>query len=295
MSEVASASILTAGILLAVVAALGAFVILLPAAMALALRCEVLRPIDAFPAYLAFCWLLLMLFAPVPWHGDPTDLIHRPFVLLYAAAAIWTLCLALRCLATRAGEVPSRLWPTVLAGALLALPAIMAGAQSMASPKFRWADKDAAPRVEPGLVEAAAFLRKQARVGDIFAAGGLSAEYAPFDFAIRLCALSGIPAYLARPYLEMIKDGPRKTLAGARLAALEEVDRQADYAAAINLLQRLNVQWYAVAGEKGPRWDPGRERAAFSAGTIAIYAIRSNLAAASSRNNKVEHPPPPAA
>jgi hypothetical protein len=272
MSEFASASVLTAGILLAVVAALGAFVILLPGAMALARRCGVLRPIDAYPAFLVFCWLLLMLFAPVPWHGDSTELIHRPFVLLYAGAAIWTLCLALRSLATRAGEIPSRLWPTLLAGALLALPAIMAAAPGMATPKFRWAEKDAAPRVEPGLVEAAAFLRKQARVGDIFAAGGLSAEYVAFDFATRLCALTGIPAYLARPYLEMIKDGPRKTVAGARLAALEEVDRQADYATAIDLLRRLRVQWYAVAGEKGPRWDPGRERAAFSAGTISVYA-----------------------
>jgi hypothetical protein len=274
-SELASASILAAGMMLAVVAALGAFVILLPGAMALAHRCGVLRPIDAHPAFLAFCWLLLMLFAPVPWHGDPTELIHRPFVLLYAAAAIWTLCLALRCLTTRAGEVSSRLWPTVLAGALLALPAIMAGAPGMASPKFRWAEKDAAPRVEPGLVEAAAFLRKQARVGDIFAAGGLNAEYAPLDFATRLCALSGMPAYLSRPYLEMIKDGPRKTLAGARLAALEEVDRLTDYGEAVQSLRRLNVQWYAVAGEKGPRWDPGRERATFSAGTIAIYATRA--------------------
>jgi hypothetical protein len=263
---------IAAGILLAFVAALGALIVLLPAAVAFARRRGVLRPIDAYPAFLAFCWLLLMLFAPVPGHGDPTELIHRPCVLLYAGAAIWTLCLALRCLAGQAGEVTSRLWPTVLVGALVALPAIITGAHGMASPKFRWGQNEVAKRVEPGLVEAAAFLRKQARVGDIFAAGGLSAQYTEFDFPTRLCALTGIPAYLSRPYLEMIKDGPRKTLAGARLTALREVDRQADYTAAMDLLQRLRVQWYAVAGEKGPRWDPGRERAAFSAGTISLYA-----------------------
>lgn len=275
---------IAAGIVLAFVAALGAFLILLPAAMALARRRGVLRPIDACPAFLAFCWLLLMVFAPVPWHGDPTELIHRPVVLLYAGAAIWTLCLALRCLATQASEVADRRWPTVLAGALLALPAIIIGAQGMASPKFRWGQNEVAKRVEPGLVEAAAFLRKQARVGDIFAAGGLSAQYTEFDFPTRLCALTGIPAYLSRPYLEMIKEGPRKTLAAARLAALKEVDRQADYTAAIDLLRRLRVQWYAVAGEKGPRWDPGRQRAAFSAGSISLYATfdRSNSNSAGS-------------
>ena len=263
---------IAAGILLAFVAALGAFLVLLPVALTLAGRRRLLRPIDACPAFLAFCWLLLMVFAPVPWHGDPTELIHRPFVLLYAGAAIWTLCLALRSVAAQAGEAPNRLWPTGLAGALLALPAIIVSAQGMASPKFRWGQQEVAARVEPGLVEAAAYLRRQARVGDIFAAGGLSAQYTHFDLPTRLCALTGIPAYLSRPHLEMIKDGPRKTLAGARLAALREVEQQADYAAAIDLLRRLPVQWYAVAGEEGPRWDPARDRAAFSAGMISIYA-----------------------
>jgi hypothetical protein len=282
---------IAAGILLAFVAALGAFLILFPAAMALARRCGVLRPIDACPAFLALCWLLLMVFAPVPWHGDPTELIHRPVVLLYAGAAIWTLCLALRCLATQAGEVANRRWPAVLAGALLALPAIVAGAQSMASPKFRWGQNEVAKRVEPGLVEAAAFLRKHARVGDIFATAGLSAQYTEFDLPTRLCALTGIPAYLSRPYLEMIKDGPRKTLASARLAALKEVDRQADYTAAIDLLRRLPVQWYAVAGEKGPRWDPGRERAAFSAGSISLYATFDRSSSNSAGSAGIPTPP----
>lgn len=273
-SEDAPGFTLAAGIVLVVVAALGAFVALLPAAMSLARHFAALRPIDAFPAYLAFCWLLLMLFAPVPWHEDSTNLIFQPFVLVYAAAAVWTLCLLLRSLAARADRVASRLWPAMLAGAALALPAIAAGAETLAHPKFSWGQKDAAPRLEPGLVQAAAFLRKQAPVGDIFAAAGLTAERALFDLSTELCALSGMPAYLSRPYLEMLKGSPRKAVASARLAALQQVDRETDYGSAMRALQRLGVQWYVVAGKEGPPWDPRRERAAFSAGTTAVYPTR---------------------
>lgn len=282
ISDASSASAVAAGIVLTVVAALGAFVLLLPAAMALARRFGALRPIDAFPAYLAFCWLLLIPLAPVPWHGDPSNLVVQPSVLLYSCVAIWTLCLPLRIAAARHGQCSGRLVFAMLGTALAALPAIAAGGATLAHPKFGWGQKGAAQRVEPGLVEAAAFMRRQAAVGDIFATagltdrpGGVSDSYAVFDRPTILCALSGIPAYLARPYMEMIKDARRKSVAAARLTALENVELTTDYAAAMQSLRRLGVQWYVVGGEPGPRWDPKRERAAFRAGTIAVYLART--------------------
>jgi hypothetical protein len=195
---------------------------------------------------------------------------------VYTASAIWTLCLLLRALETRI-DCARKLWPAVLAAALLALPALVAHADRMARPKFRWGEFDAAVRVTPGLVEAAAFMRKHAAVGDTFVAANLNASYATFDLSMQLCALSGMPAYLSRPYLEMIKDAPRKSVVEMRLAALEEVGRQADHAQAIEALQRLRVQWYVVTGDQGPRWDPQRSHAAFRAGTVALYAADSAL------------------
>lgn len=261
---------LPAGIALAIVAAFGALVILLPAAALLAGRAGALKPIDSACAYLFFWWLLVMLFAPEPWHPDPTDLIHRPLVLLYAACAIWTLCLGLRVL-----KLSSKLWPALLAGAVVALPLIGASADEMARAKFAWGRQDAAARVVPGLVEAAGFLREHAAVGDIFAAGGLTADYAPFDLSMQLCALSGMPAYLSRPYIEMMKDPPRKKLVAARLRELQAVDALTDHREAMRTLRALNVQWYVVPGEQGPRWDPERKRAAFSARSVALYAAKS--------------------
>jgi hypothetical protein len=270
---------LTVGIVLAVVAALGAFTALLPAAALLAREAGVLRPLDAACGYLAFCWLLLMLFAPVPWHGDASDLIHRPFVLLYAAAAIWTLCLALRMLDARL-DAARRAWPALLAGLLLALPFLLPGAESMSKPKFAWGKHDYDTRVDPGLVPAAGYLRAHAAVGDIFAVDGLGTEYATYDVSTELCALSGLPAYLSRPHFEMIKEPPRKAEVLRRLAALQAVDAAPSYGEAMQALRALRVQWYVVTDASGPRWDPGRARAAFTAGRVSVYAAAGATALA---------------
>jgi hypothetical protein len=269
----APALALTAGIVLAIVAALGAFVILLPAACLLAREKRVLKPIDALCGLLFYCWLLLMLFAPVLFNGDSTDLIHRPFVLLYAAVAIWTLCLVLRVVALRFDQV--RVWLALLLVAILALPAIVSDAAGMMHPKFRWGERYVTMRIPPGLVDAAAFMRKHAAVGDVFAVAGMSAAYATIDLPLQVCALSGMPAYLSRPFLEMSKNGPRARVAAARLAELHAVDAAPDYGAAMQQLRAIDVRWYLVADGNAPRWDPALKRAAFVARSVALYAVRN--------------------
>jgi len=261
---------LAAGIGFAIAAALGAFVLALPAAALVARKAGALRPIDAACGYLVFCWLLLMFFAPTPWHGDPSDLIHRPFVLLYAACAIWTLCLLVRVLSMKTSW---KVWPLLFTGVVLALPAIFATAGQMAKPKFRWSEYDAAIRVVPGLVEAAGHMRQHAAAGDVFAVAGLTTAHAAFDLAVQVCALSGMPAYLSRPHLEAIKDKARKEVVTARFAALNEIAALNDYDMAMQALHKLRIQWYLVAGDAGVRWDVERRRAAFTAGTVSLYRI----------------------
>jgi hypothetical protein len=248
---------LGAGVGLTLVAALGAFLVLLPAAALVARERGALRPIDAAIAYLAFCWVLLLLFAPTPWHGDPSDLIHRPLVLLYAACAVWTLCLAIR-------MVRRPLWPALAALAVVALPAVSLMAGPMSKPKFAWGVQDDGVRITPGLAEAAAYLRSHALPGVIYVASGLSADYATFDISTQLCSMSGVPAFLSRPYFERIKDGPRKALVEERFAAVKDP-------ATPEALRQVGVQWYVVTGEKGPRWDPARAAATFKAGQVSLY------------------------
>jgi len=261
------------GIVLAFVAALGAFAFALPSIAISVRRLEVLRPFDAFPAYLAYCWLLLMLYAPLTWALQGPELIDRPVVLVYAVCAIWTLCLLLRWLATKGPGWADLSWRAALAICFVSLPAALSVAGYMARPKFAAGNPHLALRTEPGLVETAEYLRSHARVGDVFSASGLNANFAVVDLPTKLCALTGLPAYLARPYLEMIKDAPRKELASARLASLRHVDAQSDFRQAMELLRRLRVQWHVVAGQEGPRWDSRHERAVFRRGSISLYAV----------------------
>ena len=70
--------------------ALGALTIALPLALTVAIRRTGWRPLDSFPIWCAVVWLVLVLFAP-PFDGAIAEFQHRPFVLVYAAALVWTL------------------------------------------------------------------------------------------------------------------------------------------------------------------------------------------------------------
>ena len=257
---------LVVGIVLSYLAALGTLAALLPAAALLARRWQALRPLDAFPAYVAYSWLLLLLFAPLTWAVQGPELIDRPVVLLYAAIAIWAACLLLRSSA--------RAWPVALAAAIVLLPVMLAHSAQLARPKFASGALHLDLRAEPGLLELAAFLRREARAGDSFAVAGLSAEFAVVDLALELCALTGVPAYVSRPHLEMLQGGPRKDAVAARVSALREVALQGDAAQAHARLRQMRVQWYVVPHGAAPRWDPARERAVFHAGKFSLYAAR---------------------
>ena len=177
----------------------------------------------------------------------------------------------LRWLVSWRTRAAGRAWWPALVGALLALPVTLHDSAAMAKPKFDSGQPYIALHVAPGVVEASAFLRAHALPGDTFAVAGLGNELAVVDLPAEICALSGLPTLLARPHLEMIKDGPRERLAQARLAALRDIDRESDYRQAMMMLRSLRVQWYVVPDKQGPRWDPAKAHAAFRSGTISLY------------------------
>lgn len=261
------------GVALAFLAALGVFALLLPLAAALCKRRGRLGSFDVFPAFVAYSWLLLMLFAPLTWARQGPELIDRPVVLLYACAGIWSLCLLLRWLVAWRNRPAGRDWWLALAGALLALPVLVHDSSAMAKPKFDSGKPYDALQVAPGVVEVSAFLRAHAVPGDTFGVAGLHDKLAVVDLPAEICALSGFPVLLARPHLEMIKDGPRERVAAARLAALRDIDHATEYPQAMTMLRRQRVGWYVVPTNQGPRWDPDKAHAAFRSGTISVYRV----------------------
>lgn len=258
---------LPAGLLLVFPVFLGVFTLLYPIALWLRHR----SAFDALPLLLLAGYAALMALAPIPANGDPTELTHRPFVLVYAVVAIWTVAVFVERVALR--------WVLAVAGAAL----VAWWPLWPQAPRFSWGWNYYARTLAPGLLQAAGFLRREGKPGDVFAVQGLQRGWEPIaqpgwvptDAAAELAALSGMPAYIARPYIHMAHGGERQLVALERHAALEAVAREARSSAALARLAALGVRWYVITGERGPIWDPQRDLAVFRDGTVAVYRTTS--------------------
>jgi hypothetical protein len=259
-----------AGVLLVFAACLGIFVVLYPAALALARHR--LSLIDFFSAFVVAFYVLLIVVAPIPPHGDATELTHRPLVLLYAVIVVWTATMFVRRLAPPGRPETDRLWRAVFVAALLAVAAMWSKTPAMGRLEASWGRDLASYVAEEGVPQAAVFLRRSAKPGDIFATSGAKLDVMVTDVATQLASLTGLSAYIARPFMQAVSPGPRRELAMQRYAALTRVERQSSADSALALLRELGIRWYAFVGSEGPVWDRGRDRAAFVDGRVAIYS-----------------------
>jgi hypothetical protein len=256
------------GVLLVLVSTLGVFGMFYPVSVLLARRARALETIDFVPLALLGCYLLLILTAPVPAHGDATEFTQRPFALVYAVFAVWTAAgfagwLALHGLRQR------RVWlPLLIAAALTVMWGLLYTVRD-----WRWAYSY---KVAQGLPQAASYLRSRTQAGELFAVQGLRTALATTDPAVQLVAMSGVPAYLTRPFIHIAAGGARAQIALTRYIALRAVEREASADAALARLRSLGVRWYVVAEKdgRGPRWDPERRRAVFVDRMVAVYATQ---------------------
>jgi hypothetical protein len=170
-----------------------------------------------------------------------------------------------------------RAWLVLLLLGGLALPVLWPQTSTLGRvPRFQWGWQYTPYRVEDGLVQAAAFLRAHAHPGDAFAAPDVKLGWVATDSATELSSLTGMPAYLSRPYLQLGRGGRREQVARERYGALKRIDGEEDAAAAARRLRELGIQWYVVVGvgSEGPRWDRGRRHAAFAAGRVSVYSAK---------------------
>ena len=256
------------GVLLVLASTLGVFGIFYPASVLAARRARRLELIDLVPVALLGSYLLLILTAPVPPHGDATEFTQRPFVLVYAVFAVWTAAgfagwLSLYGLRQR------RVWlPLLIAAALTVMWALLYTVGD-----WRWAKRY---QVAEGLPQAASYLRSRSQPGDLLAAPGLSTSFVPADLPVQLVAMSGVPAYLSRPFMHMVNGGVRAQTALPRYIALRAIERETSAETALARLRALGIRWYVVAetDRSGPRWDPERRRAVFVDRMVAVYATQ---------------------
>jgi hypothetical protein len=262
-----AAAAIAAGTLLLIPAILGVFVLLYPVSVLLLHRARRLERHDIVPAAVLVTYLLLVLAAPVPPHGDATELPHRPFVLVYAVIAVWTAAGFARWADGYGGWRNARVRIAVLV--LAALTALLGVWYTVRDVRLHRTYEVAA-----GLPQAARFLRAHAQPGDTFAVQGLARGPVYTDHAVQLVALTGMPAYLSVPYMRATLGGQAEEVR-ARYEALAGIAQEKDQQAARARLRELGVRWYVVVDKAGgPRWDRARGQAAFSAADTAVYDTR---------------------
>ena len=263
------------GLLLVYAASLGALTVFYPLSVWLTHRSRGLGAIDLVPGAFLACYLLLWITAPVSQHGDPTELTQRPFVILYAVIAVWTAAGFVNWMAAQGDRAARRAWLALLLLSGLALPVLWPQTGTLGKlPRFRWGSEYSNYRVEEGLTQAADFLRARSRPGDVFAAQEVKLDWVATDIATELVSLTGMPAYLGRPFIHLSRGGRREQAVRERYAALKRVAGEENAAAAARRLRELGIQWYVVADGAGPRWDPERRRAVFVDRMVAVYATQ---------------------
>ena len=139
-------------------------------------------------------------------------------MLLYAVLAIWTVATLVKLLAARG--VP-HLWRVLLLASGVALPLVWPQTGVLGElPKFDWGRQHYAYTVNEGLPQAATFIRHRSRPGDVIAVEGLAPGWVATDVATQLSSMTGVPAYLSRPFIHA---GQRQEVALKRYFALKRV------------------------------------------------------------------------
>jgi hypothetical protein len=226
-----------------------------------------LAPSDILPWAIMGWAMTLMLLAPTPAHGDFTDFRQRGFIVIVVALLAWSARFAVLALPRLAGPIPlGLLGVTALASMALWIdqakrprPAVIAPLREMA--------------IRPGLVDAAAWIRQEAAIGESFLLAGQSSDTIWYDDSTVLLGTSGLPAWLSRPGLMRVSGPPRSVIASERLAQAAAIQAQPDPARAFAALRLARVGFYLTLANTPPAWATQLASPDFSAGEVLGWRV----------------------
>lgn len=228
-------------------------------------RRGLLTAFDIFPFALLAWAGVLMLLAPIPFHGDSTDFRQRGFLLLVIALFCWNARWVVVLFPPR---LPA--WVLPLA-ACAGLVVTVFNVAAWKAPQMGWGPRMRSLQVSPGLIAAAAWIRANSGPGSAFTVAAPDPNATLIDDATTLMGLSGSAAWLSRPELNIEAGGRRALTTQDRLSRLNQVARSPDMATAMAILRQARVQFYVVNNPNGPAWDVSRAAAAFRADGVAVY------------------------
>ena len=254
--------------------ALGAMTVTLPLALYGAIHRTGWQPLDSFPFWCIATWLGLMLLAPNAAYGGFAEYQHRPFVLVYAISFAWTLIFVDRAVSgIQLGFFQLKTLFVALCVAAIGVCVTLSRNNDPARPRFTWGNNYFDLKLEPGLLEAAAFTGSRATSGDVFALIPTERSMILTDAATRFAALANVPAYLARAGFQVLYGRERRLVVEQRLTKLNKIEMTDRLDDAFFELRKMGVAFLVVLGPAGPRFDPTRSRATFQTDGAAVYRV----------------------
>jgi len=274
IAGVGKATTVALGTVLLLPVALGGFVVLYPIALIAWIRRAQWQSIDLFPPLLLATFLAVVVLAPMApnWHIDEYQ--HRPFVLVYQIIAIWTAVYLCRLVFDQsvAANYARALFALVVVSAASILVGLLSGLQP-AQPIFAWGKNYFRIPITAGELEAAEFVRRQARPGDVAAVAPVDPTASLQDRAIEFVGLTDMPSYLARPAIQTLLGGRHRRAALDRLAIMGKLAAETDATTAFALMRQSGITWYVQIGGEGPRFDPNRSLAAYAISNATVYRV----------------------
>jgi hypothetical protein len=152
------------------------------------------------------------------------------------------------------------------------LVGLLSGLQP-AQPIFAWGKNYFRIPITAGELEAAEFVRRQARPGDVAAVAPVDPTASLQDRAIEFVGLTDMPSYLARPAIQTLLGGRHRRAALDRLAIMGKLAAETDATTAFALMRQSGITWYVQIGGEGPRFDPNRSLAAYAISNATVYRV----------------------
>ena len=264
-------------ILLVLIAILGIYLILYPLLLLLSVRRFGFHPADALPLLLLVSFIAITLFMPdVGMSGDFTEFKHRGFLLLYVVIAIYTITYAYN-LMTRyiTDERKHQQWVYCLVGSIFVATILLNWDLNPSRPNIEampWAGTLHNQQITSGLLESAEYVRTHAKQGDVLAMdSSLTAAIDPRLSIVQIVSLTGVPAFIARSDIKMLRSQCVQEIVHQRLSVLQELSSITNWSDAQKFLQTNGIRWFLVLSGERPKWDTNLKFAAFSSSGISVY------------------------
>ncbi|WP_454732081.1 MULTISPECIES: hypothetical protein [Cupriavidus] len=278
---------LAVGVALLMVAALGVLAVAFPVVVIVWARSGRWEAFDWMPLMLCGTFALLAVMMPVVANTDPSEFKQRHFVLLYAFVGLWTVARILALIGTYAKVGRLRQGPVWAIFMVAVLAAMTLGHEyrpGQASVVYMpWVQAFYGLNIEPGIAQAAAYIRKNSEPGDTLAMGGQAVKEDLQSPLVELISMADVPAYLSRTDL-LEKKGPEmQRIVKERHAQIEGIIGADSWRSACEEMHRSGIRWYIEQSDDKPVWDPMKRLAVFRSARFAVYDAGAKQGAADGR------------